>query len=153
MRFRTSLFVFTHLLALAIGLTPYVSLRYMAPEMRRLQSMLAESYSTELAHLEVRVGDDAAAVAGLRRHLSRLTTIRDPPAAAGAGANDVGGLESSVCETLSEIAALTPASAAAERDAVVAEVLASCFQYDPHRNAQLVLRLGATWLRRDRQPE
>jgi len=146
--------VFTHGLALAIGLGPLVAFRYATPGIRRLQLILAGEYSAGLAHFEVRAGDDTAAVAGLRRHLERLAIIRAQLAVAGGDAKDAEVLDPDHgCRALSEIAALTPANEAGARDAIVAEVIERCFHDGHPKDAQSVLSVGARLLHFDRESE
>jgi hypothetical protein len=151
-RLARSRLVFTHGLALAIGLGPLVAFRYATPGIRRLQLMLAVAYSAELANFEVRAGDDTAAVAGLRRHLERMATIREQLAVEGGAAKDAAVLDPDHgCRALSEIAALTPATEAGARDAIVAEVMERCD--GPLKDAQSVLSVGSRLLGFDRESE
>ncbi len=76
-RRKVLLLVLTHALAFA---TPVLLLGLNARDLARrapgVQASIAEEYSGRVAGFEVAVGDNRAAVAGLRRHVDRLAVIR-----------------------------------------------------------------------------
>jgi hypothetical protein len=136
--------VVTHALAFALPTIPLLhiarNLVHGAPFLNALQ---AEAYSGRIASFEEMVGDDHAAVAGLERHVERLTVIRHELVAAGAEPVDV---DRSVCNALAQVAYL---SEAANRDERIATASA-CFEKTCIRckplDAQQVLGLGARWV-------
>lgn len=141
----------THALAFALPVLPGLAiLHYLRPANVEVSALLEESYSRQVAGFDVLVGDDRAAVAGLRRHLDRLAVARRQTEMAGLKA-DV--LPDGECGTLAEIAVLAEA---AERDARVADASASCHQACPNcrvMDTQHVLDLGARWLKLERGAE
>jgi hypothetical protein len=148
------LLVLTHVLAFAVPVLPLVPvIRKIARGAPGIQAMIAESYSGKVAGLEVAVGDDRAAVAGLRRHVDRLMVVRAQLVARGGQALDLSLLDGSVCFALAEIAFL---SGSEERDARIAEA-AACIQRQSTNHsamdARRVLDLGALHVTSERGSE
>jgi hypothetical protein len=148
------LLVVTHTLAVA---APVLLLGPVARDMARrapaFKASTAEEYSERVAGIEVAVGDDRAAVAGLRRHVDRLAVIRKQLVAGGGEALDLWLLDLRVCAALAEIAFL---SGAEERDARIADAAASCqrrLANCPGTDAHRVLDHGAHWVGTERGSE
>ncbi len=150
-RRKVLLLVLTHTFAFAM---PVLLLGPSARELARsapgVQAGIAEEYSGRVAGFEVAVGDDRAAVAGLRRHVGRLAVIRKQLEARRGEALDLSLLDLTVCSALAEIAFL---SSADERDARIAEAVASCPRRFANYDAQHVLDHGAHWVGTERGSE
>jgi hypothetical protein len=145
------LLVLTHAVAFALPLVPGLAiLHHLKPANANLTALLEESYSRQVAGFDVLVGDDRAAVAGLRRHLDRLVVVRRQSEMAGL---KVDVLPDGECSTLAEIAFLAETG---ERDARVADASAGCHEACPKcrvMDTQHVLDVGARWLKLERGAE
>jgi hypothetical protein len=143
----------THALAATL---PVLPLLYATGGLHRRDPLLrewpAEEYSGRVAGLQVTIGDDAAAIAALRRHVDRLQVLRLDLAGA-AQFSELRLLDNSVCSARSEIAFLADP---ADRDARVADAVA-CYD-EMGRNGhpptpERVLELGRRWVSRERSFE
>jgi hypothetical protein len=138
------LLVLTHSLAFVVPVLPLIpSIRNIVHGASFLNEWTTNAFSQAVAGFQVRVGDDVAAVAGLKRHLDRLMVLRNELAAGGAGPADLNVLDGDMCFALAEIAFL---STAEERAPFVADAAACQQKVCPkcrNLNAQHVLDLGA----------
>jgi hypothetical protein len=148
------LLVLTHALAFSVPVLPLVPIiRNIARGTPGIQATFAEAYSGRVAAFDVAVGDDRAAVAGLRRHVDRLRVVRRQLAERRDQGVDFALVDASECFALEEIAFLSEAE---EREARVADAVACGQKVCPRcgaMNAQRVLDLGAHWVGIERDSE
>lgn len=145
--------VLTHTLAAVVPVLPVL---YATGGLHRRSPLegewLAQEYSGRVAGLQVAIGDDAAAVAALRRHVDRLEVLRRD-LADGSGPVDLRLLDGSVCSALAEIAFL---SGPADREARLADAVACydrTYRKDHPTTPECLLELGERWVSNERRFE
>jgi hypothetical protein len=152
-RHETLVLVFTHMLAATV---PVLPLWYGVGGLHRhgplLREWPAEGYSARVAGLQVTIGDDAAAVAALRRHVDRLRVLQRD-LADGSDPSERGLLDMSVCSALSEVAFLADP---VDREARVADAVAcydKCGRKANSVTPERVLDHGQRLVRGERRSE
>lgn len=141
----------THALALVVPAIPVVYAFGRIPR-SGFEHWPARDYSGRVAGVDVAVGDDAAAIAGLSRHLKRVTALREQAHVPAWSGSEVFA-DSGECSALVEIAFL---SGPTERDARIAEAqacYASCAPKARPVDAQHILKLGERWVLTERGGE
>lgn len=122
---------------------------YLKPMVARLNALLVESYSRQVAGFDVAAGDARAGRAGLKRHLDRVTALRRQLFADG---DRDGGPAQDDCIVLAEMTYLSPAD---EREAVARDAAEACRKTcrTGTCDADRVLAIGARWVKLERGVE
>jgi hypothetical protein len=129
--------VLTHLIAFASPVILAVgAVLYIKPRVAGVTAFFAEEYSRQLANFYIAAGDDRAAVAGLRRHLDRVASIRRQ-VPTDRSRDDY--LTYEDCNTASEIAVLSEPD---EHEARMADAAGRCSKVTPGRTVDLSHWLG-----------
>ena len=144
---KVALLAVTHLLAFGLPFAiagPFM--RGAARNMTTVSAMMSESYSRRIASLQVAAGDDAVGAAALRRHLERLSTLRQQLVASGEGPDYLPNImDDGQSRTLAEIAFLLGHQGGDSPDAVAAQALSGFRQTCTvcRTDTSEVLRIGA----------